>query len=307
MPLLSILPKEPPPPSLPVPVTLTPIPGKAAIQAQRTSRLATRNPARLERQIADLKALEEAGKLGPREKKALDDAERDLVRVRKARETLGDKSGVGGGGDRAGTGGRGGGLGNRGRREWVRESEESEDTDESVRRIPMPRDTPPPIPRRPNNDRRNHFSTSKSSANGTNANLEPLGPSRQPPSTLSSPCSQEQEQHTPPPKPTVQTVYESKPIVRDLRKEAVEKFVPAAVKRKLDASKGVLGGKLLEEDEARRLEGEGYTLGGAARGDAHSGPGEGSKDNLGDEDRRRLKEEEEKFERELRMEWMTGM
>ncbi|KAI4105254.1 MAG: hypothetical protein L6R37_002802 [Teloschistes peruensis] len=64
--------------------------GKAAVSAQRTDRLASRNPFRLERQIADLKALAADGGLGARDKKQLEELERQLGMVRKAREKVGD-------------------------------------------------------------------------------------------------------------------------------------------------------------------------------------------------------------------------
>ncbi|KAL9580021.1 MAG: hypothetical protein Q9203_006475, partial [Teloschistes exilis] len=68
--------------------------GKAAVSAQRTDRLASRNPFRLERQIADLKALAadgsggggSGGGLSARDKKQLEELEKQLGMVRKARE-----------------------------------------------------------------------------------------------------------------------------------------------------------------------------------------------------------------------------
>lgn len=53
-----------------------------------------------------------------------------------------------------------------------------------------------------------------------------------------------------------QTVYEAKPVLRDLRQEAVSAFIPAAVQRKLNKGRGQ--GGLLEPEEADRLEREGY-------------------------------------------------
>lgn len=288
---------------------------KAAIQAQRTTRLATRNPLRLEQTIASLKSLQESqgGKLGPQEKKALEDAERDLVRVRKARETVGAKDGLPGG---RGGGGPGPGLGvKRPRREWgtsrgKEESEEEEETDEDVRRIPMPRDTPPPIPRRP------HPPPASSSA--SNANLEPLGPARLPPpppssstpditTTSQSPTPSIATTTTAP--PSVIKIYESAPHVRDLRKEAVASFVPDVVRRKLDAVKGK--GRLLEEEELRELEKGGYmnvvVVAGGGGGDAvtAAAAGERKKKDGGDEEEEAEEElfrkEEERFEREVRM------
>ncbi|KAI4239210.1 MAG: hypothetical protein LQ349_000564 [Xanthoria aureola] len=300
--------------------------GKAAITAQRTERLAQRNPARLERQIADLKASRDgdAASGGARDKKQLEELEKQLGMVRKAREKVGDKGprfggggGGGGGESRRGRGGGGGGiLGKRARGEEERGGSSGSETDESVRRIPMPRDTPPPIPF-PYRDRGDRGGRGRGARRGGhfmggagdiddhnthNANLEPLGPAR--------------ERHVLPPKPEVvpavpKTTYEAKPVVRDLRKEAVKAFMPAVVARKVRAVKGE-GGRLLEEEkEVERLEREGYLGGGGKRvgggGEevvvddaAASEVGEG----MGEDDveKRRLEEEEERFGREVRME-----
>ena len=303
---------------------------KAAIQAQRTTRLATRNPLRLEQTIASLKSRQDSqgGKLGPQEKKALEDAERDLVRVRKAREAVGLKDGgppgriEGGGGERGG-GGRGRGAGgqvsgvkrlrkemegkNKGEQESEEEEEEKdEETDEDVRRIPMPRDTPPPIPPRP------HLHPASTSASASNANLEPLGPARLPlssytpgdtttttPNTSQSPASAS----APAPAPAIIKVYESAPQVRDLRREAVASFVPEVVRRKLDAVRGK--GKLLEEEELRELEKGGYTnvVGGGGRTSATGGEMKKKKDrgDKEEEEEEEFRKEEERFEREVRM------
>ena len=295
--------------------------GKAAITAQRTERLAQRNPARLERQIADLKASGgDAG--GARDKKQLEELEKQLGMVRKAREKVGDKGprfggGVGGGergrggGERGrGRGGGGGGgggiLGKRARGQEERGGSSGSETDESVRRIPMPRDTPPPLP----SSYRDRGGGGRGRGRGRgggrfmgagdiddhNANLEPLGPGR--------------ERHTLPPKPEMvvpKTTYEAKPVVRDLRKEAVKAFMPAVVARKVRAVRGE-GGRLLEEEEVERLEREGYLGGGGKRADGggeegvvDAAPGVGER--MGDDDveKRRL-EEEERFGREVRME-----
>lgn len=285
---------------------------KAAIQAQRTTRLATRNPLRLEQTIASLKSLQnsQGGKLGPQEKKALEDAERDLVRVRKARETVGLKDGPPGrieGGEGGGGRGRGRGAGgqvsgvkrlrkemegkNKGEQE-SEEEEEDEETDEDVRRIPMPRDTPPPIPRRP------HLHPACTSASASNANLEPLGPARLLPSsytpgdyTTTTPTTSQSPASAP--APAIIKVYESAPQVRDLRREAVASFVPEVVRRKLDAVKGK--GRLLEEEELRELEKGGYT---------NVVGGEMKKKDRGDKEEEKgeeFRKEEESFEREVMM------
>ena len=179
--------------------------------------------------------------------------------MRKARETLGDaapkfgsglrEGGRGGfGGDR---GGRGGGVLGKRRRDDVESSDS--DVPDDVKSIPMPRDTPPPIAKEVLDKwyqtRRERLGLNRDRDNagrGTNANTTPLGdngrriggagPTQIPPVE-------------------VKTVYEAKPIIRDLRKEAVS-FVPAAVRVKMEKGKGV--GGLVEPEEADRLEKEGY-------------------------------------------------
>ena len=109
--------------------------------------------------------------------------------------------------------------------------------------------------------------------------------------------------------PSTRTTYESAPQVRNLIKEATARFVPSAVKRKIDATKGK-GGKLLEEEEVQRLESEGY--GGAATTSrdgmvVDAAPEVGVERGVtdmdgGESERRRLEEEEEKFRREMEME-----
>ncbi|KKY22472.1 putative ww domain binding protein 11 [Diplodia seriata] len=94
---------------------------KANVAAQRNDRLAKRNPERLQRQIDDLKGAEERGEpLRPRDRETLNNLEKEVRAIRKAREALGDHAPTFG--------------------------SESSETDEDVRDIPMPHDTPPPIP-----------------------------------------------------------------------------------------------------------------------------------------------------------------
>ena len=206
--------------------------------------------------------------------------------MKKAREILGDKAptsnGNRGGGEARGggdaRGGRGGygGLGKRSREE--RESSGGE-TDESVRKIPWPRDTPPPIPRQRRDDLQNRE-----------------GAEAEAPDTAL------------PAKPAPKTTYESKPVIRDLRKEATARFVPNAVKRKIDIIKGV-GSKLLEEEEVEKLEQEGYEAVGRQMGDGSEGiglvvdaaPEVGSEDAEVERERKRLEEEEERFRLEMEM------
>lgn len=200
-------------------------------------------------------------------------------------------------------------------------SGDDDETDEDVRKIPWPRDTPPPIP--PARSRRN-------------ANTEPLGRERRrpPPNARGNDDGGEEEDEEDgkpdlslPQKPggekvAPRTTYESKAQVRDLRKEATARFMPSVVKRKMDAGKGRgPGGRLLEEEEVQKLEGEGYKFGGSTKVDAddRGGEDEGKGDGmmvdaapavalqdrgdgntaLDEAEGRRLREEEEAFERDV--------
>ena len=183
---------------------------KAQVQTQRTEKLARRNPVRIQRDIDALKEAEQNGSIRPHERQRLTELEKDLAAVNKARTALGDKApqfkpergdGSGDRGGRGGRSGRGGVLGKRARGgEWKsRDGEDSSDTDADVRHIPMPRDTPPPIPQK----------------YGQDAHAEDGPPEAK--------------------KPTL--VYEAAPQVRDLRKEAT-RFMPTAVAQKMKLAKG---------------------------------------------------------------------
>jgi hypothetical protein len=201
---------------------------KANLQAQRNEKLARRNPNRIQRDIDSLKEADQSGGLKPHERQRLSELEKDLAAVNKAREALGDKAPQfkperrhDDGGDRGGRGGhrggRGGVLGKR-TRDGQRKEDDSSDTDADVRNIPMPRDTPPPIPQRHN--------------------------------------QQAQVDGEPAPEPKkAQTVYEAAPEVRNFLKEAT-KFMPTAVANKMKLAKGE--GRLLEPDEFDKLQEEGY-------------------------------------------------
>ena len=256
--------------------------GKAEVQNRRNEKLARRNPDRLQRQIDDLKAVEESGQsLRPREKQVLEGLERDLRAVKKAREALGDRAPTfgrsGGGGDHKhhDRGQPQGVLGKR-RREgfgWQQKQEDdSSETDEEVRRIPMPKDTPPPVPRQ--------------------------HPRKQAVSVDKDRTAEERPSHPLPQKPEVsqpKTVYEAAPEIRDLRREAVSKFVPTAVRSKQAAAKGQ--GRLVEPEEMDELEKAGYVRDGQA---TQSAPPADSTSPDRSVDASKLAEEEERFNRELR-------
>lgn len=214
--------------------------GKASIAAQRTERLARTNPARIERQIADLHSRQASeGSLPARDRRQLADLERDLERIQKARKDFPSGRREGGSNDHGGP--RGTKRNRDGEHRGPLETnshrnqrESSEETDDSVRNIPMPRDTPPPIPIR----RRGR------------GNRAPPAPSEG-----SGDAQRGQEAELPQPAES-KTVYEAKPVLKDLRKEAAG-FVPSAVRKKINESQGK-GGKLLEAEEMDRLEAQGY-------------------------------------------------
>lgn len=202
---------------------------KANLQAQRNEKLARRNPNRIQRDIDNLKEADQNGSIRPHERQRLSELEKDLAAVNKAREALGDKAPFfkperrhDDGGERGGRGGfrggRGGVLGKR-TRDGQRNEDDSSNTDDDVRGIPMPRDTPPPIPRR----------------NNRNASA--------------------QEEVTEPEPKKAQIVYEAAPETRNFLKEAT-KFMPTAVANKMKLAKGE--GRLLEPEEFDKLKEEGY-------------------------------------------------
>ncbi|KAK0282949.1 hypothetical protein LTR91_009685 [Friedmanniomyces endolithicus] len=267
-------------------------------QGQRNEKLARRNPERLQRQVDELKELEARGALRPKDKETLGQLERDLRGVRKAREVLGVKdeaprrdgrAGAGAGGERNRRPDvRGDVRGDvrqeqRDRRQQLgkrRRDEEDAmgsggDTDPEVRSIPMPRDTPPYVPRE---------RLQQNSAEGP----------RQP--------------HGLPAKPVFEaprTVYSSAPQLRDLKKEAV-RFMPAVVSQQRNRIKGQAG-RLLEPEEVEKLEKSGYvatpnaTDGAAVKARPEQASGEVRKAGTlaAEHDERDMNEEARRFEEEM--------
>ncbi|KAH7336172.1 WW domain binding protein 11-domain-containing protein [Rhexocercosporidium sp. MPI-PUGE-AT-0058] len=259
--------------------------GKAEAQNRRNEKLAKRNPAHLEKELAELKSLETAGTLTSHEKSVLEGLERDLKAVKKAREALGDAAPKFGSGERRDRGergergGRGGMRGGRGgagvlgkRRRDDGDSSEESDVPEDVKSIPMPRDSPPPVPKEVLDKwyqkRRERIAAQYPGSNaagggggggggvgggrGSNANNTPLGANERRIGNADGGEGGKERQSV---VEEAKTVYEAKPVVRDLRKEATT-FVPAAVRAKLDKAKGV--GGLVEPEEADALERAGY-------------------------------------------------
>ncbi|KAI5203039.1 hypothetical protein E4T42_03126 [Aureobasidium subglaciale] len=187
---------------------------KANVQAQRNEKLARRNPERLQRQIDDLKSLGSTQQLRPKDQSTLEQLEKDLRAVKKARDVLGEKAPAfktRRDYDEPREGGREG-------RKRRRNDDDEDDTDEDVRKIPMPKDTPPPIPRRD----KPHQLPNK-------------------PAVAPAPA---------------QTTYSSAPVLRNLKEES-RRFVPAAVAQNIARQKGQ-GGRLLEPEEVDKLEKAGY-------------------------------------------------
>jgi hypothetical protein len=225
----------------------------------------------------------------------LEGLERDLKAVRKAREVLGDKAPTFGNRDRDQGGSTRGGFGQGGRGGHVlgkrrRDEDESEESDvpDDVKSIPMPRDTPPPIPKEVLDKwyakRRERFARDRAGGDGdvgrgTNANNTPLGQSDRRAKYINAeglPDLPGEGVERAEKKVVVEakTVYEAKPAIRDLRKEAVS-FVPAAVRVKMEKGRGV--GGLVEPEEADRLERAGY-MGVRKPGDKGAGGEDGRSD-----------------------------
>lgn len=208
---------------------------KRNLQNQRNEKLAKRNPERLQKQIDELKELDGRGGLRPKDKETLAQLERDVKGIRRARDALGDAAPKFPSHEhRERRNPRQEQLERRqqlGKRRREEEEAESSDSDPEVRDIPMPRDTPPPIPRQ----ERKPF-------------VDPqVGPDGQ------------RVPHALPAKPAAapapQLVYTSAPQIRDLKKEAT-RFVPSAVAQKKKQIKGQ--GRLLEAEEIEKLEKSGY-------------------------------------------------
>jgi len=243
---------------------------KAELASRRNEKLARKNPERIQKQLDDLKAITtNGGKLTSHEQRMLEELEKEVKAVRKARETLGDKAPTFGGGHR--DGGRGGGVlgkrtrdgNNSGRRDRF-ESSDSEVPDE-VKDIPMPRDTPPPIPKEVLDKwyqaRRDRWAAANPGVEprdrraGQGANSIPLGANARSIPERSGSAAESAATTIQKPPVEVKTVYESAPQLRDLRKEAVA-FMPSVVRQKLDKVKGK--GGLVEPEEADQLEKAGY-------------------------------------------------
>lgn len=227
--------------------------GKADVAAKRNERLAKRNPEQIKKQIDDLKAITEGGgKLSAHEQQVLEGLEKELKAVNKARETLGDAAPQ----FRHHGPPRDGVLGKR-RRDFHNDADSSSDSDipDDVKSIPMPRDTPPPISKEIMDEwwAKRRAKRNANASSSTNANVEPLGRDR----GIGGQDRERSQSITANSGAPVEAkvVYESKPIVRDLKKEAAV-FVPAAVRVKIDKSQGK--GGLMEPEEADKLEQEGY-------------------------------------------------
>ena len=209
--------------------------GKANVQQARNEKLARRNPDRIQRDIDDLEKVASAGgTLSEQEEQALARFKKDLVAVRKAREALGDKAPTFG---RGPYNGRDSALGKR-RRDDSDESEDERNVPEEVRQTPMPRDTPPPIPkevldrwwtkRRARWDARREADEGDGSSNRHNISNTGGGSGR-------GGGSHGTDSNDPRSAHAVvapQQVYSSQPVLRDLRKEAAV-FMPTSVRSRV--------------------------------------------------------------------------
>jgi hypothetical protein len=216
-------------------------------QAQRNEKLARRNPERLQRQIDELKQLEQQGTLRPKDKETLEQLEKNVRGIRRAREALGDDAPKFQSNDKRPPQDKGQERANHGQHLGKRRRDEEEmqssDTDPEIRAIPMPRDTPPPFPRPP----KEQHQEPEVDENG------------------------QRIPHGLPAKPAVvsKQVYSSAPQMRDLRKEAV-RFMPSTVAAHKQRVRGE--GKLLEPEEIDRLEKAGYYAAGKVTEEANQKP-----------------------------------
>ena len=169
--------------------------------------------------------------------------EQELKAVKKAREALGDQApSFGRAWDRGGDDRRhGDGVLGKRRRRGSDTSTGEEDIPDDVRRIPMPRDTPPPIPK----DVMDKWYAKR------RARREAENAARQ-----KDTKEGEEAKKSETPAVESKTVYSAEPVRRDLRKEAVSAFVPTSVQMKMAKGKGQ--GGLMEPEEADKLEREGY-------------------------------------------------
>ncbi|KAI9893213.1 MAG: hypothetical protein M1814_000340 [Vezdaea aestivalis] len=199
--------------------------GKAQLAQTRQSKLAARNPVRLERDIESLREREQAsGCLSKQDAVRLADLEKTLGAVKKARDKTGYQHEDRRGNERGDNSGVV--LGKRGRGDQDGTRRERSRTPEELRIIPWPRDESPEV------EEEFQYKSSRP--------LEESGRA---------------QKHDLPEKPQGQTVYSSEPVVRDLRKEAV-RFVPGVVRGKVKAAKGE--GALLDEAQMDELERSGY-------------------------------------------------
>ncbi|KAH7236172.1 WW domain binding protein 11-domain-containing protein [Fusarium tricinctum] len=211
--------------------------GKHERQERLNEKLSRKNPERIQKQIDDLKKVTSSGgKLTRHEEQTLEGLEKEIRAVQKAREALGNKAPTFSRGWNRDYDSGSGVLGKR-RRGSHDATTSDEDVPDDIKRIPMPRDTPPPIPKDV---------------------MDKWYAERRAKRAAENPTRQDQDKHEKKEAPVVEakTVYEAKPVVRDLRKEAVSAFVPTAVKMKMNKGQGQ--GGLIEPEEADRLEKEGY-------------------------------------------------
>jgi WW domain binding protein 11 len=220
--------------------------GRAEVLSQRNERLAKQNPERLQRQIDELKSEQETGNLRPQDRARLDDLQKQLRAVNKAREALGDKAPQfrplrrDDDGERGSLGKRKRDDGQRNRRDGQRNGrhgpgDESSETDDDVRDIPWPKDVEnmPPPPRR--NNHKNLSKTQPEQRTGPH----PLPPRPDaPPAPAAKPATAGSHK----------TSYSGAAQIRDFHAESIAAFKPQKVKKPLVSQ------KLLEPEEADRVE-----------------------------------------------------
>lgn len=203
------------------------------VTERRTERLAGRNPKRIEQAIEDLKSRLQGGRLTAGENERLARLEKELADVERAKRKRPDVK------PQAGQRGQDDGW-PRGEKRRRSDGEESDggSTDPEVRRIPMPRDSPPLLPsvvkERMKEERRLEWEEE-------DQNRKHRGP-----------CELPMKPHSDLQSVVVKNSYSAEPILRNLKEEAIKAFVPnvlRSVRAQLVSVDVQQGDEFLEPEE----------------------------------------------------------
>lgn len=209
---------------------------KAVNAASRNEKLARRNPERLQRQADNLVAQREAqgGTLKPRDAQTLERLEKGVAAITKARNRTGYVHEQKQGQPRENKDRTSGDYDGQRKRRRLSRSSSSEPIEDAVKSIPMPEDTPPPIPA-PKYAKVDH----RNARNVKEGRSDKAGGIHKSTDSSSQPVSK--------------AVYESAPQMRDFTKEAV-KFIPSSLNQRPRDDQDSHKERLLEPEEMDDLE-----------------------------------------------------